>query len=357
MHSYCLTMPSRSKLTMDDVARAARVSKQTISAVINNKSGISEKTRVRVRQIIARMDYQPNMLAGSLRAQRSFTVGVIVPSIANSFYPEILRGVEDEAQRHGYSVFLCNSDENSEKELNYLHLLRRHRIAGLLAATLKIHTPWAEALENLAASGIPVVEFLGASKPAGKVVHVFVDDEEGFVKATTHLLDLGHDRIGMIMPPGITTEEGRARLTGFVKAHALREKKVAPELLVPGGWHVQDGQNGADILMKLPVPPTAIVAANDMVAIGAIAKLKELNRRVPEDVAVVGYDNIAITEWYDPSITTIDQPRYEIGRRAMQALLKRIENPNGRAETVKLETSLIVRRSSGGLKSRMSKGH
>jgi len=114
------SMPRRSKITMDHVARAAGVSKQTISAVINNKSGISEKTRVRVRQIIARLDYQPNMLAGSLRAQRSFTVGVVVPSINNPFYPELVRGIEDEAQRYSYSVFLCNSDENPEKELNYL---------------------------------------------------------------------------------------------------------------------------------------------------------------------------------------------------------------------------------------------
>jgi LacI family transcriptional regulator len=338
---------------MDDVARAARVSKQTISAVINNKSGISEKTRVRVRQIIARMDYQPNMLAGSLRAQRSFTVGVVVPSITNPFYPELLRGIEDEAQQHGYSVLLCNSDENPEKELNYLHLLRRHRIAGIIVATLKVNALWEEARDKLAASGVPIVELLGKSRPDGKVVHVIVDDEDGFVKATTHLLDLGHDRIGMIMPPNITTGEGGPRVAGFVKAHALQKKKVAPELLASGGWHVQDGKNGAATLMKLPLPPTAIVAANDMVAIGAITKLKELNRRVPEDIAVVGYDNIAITEWYDPSITTVDQPRYELGRRAMQAVLKRLENPNGQAETVKLETSLVVRRSSGGLKSRM----
>jgi len=113
---------------MDDVAKAARVSKQTVSAVINNKSGISEKTRARVRQIIARLDYHPNLLAGSLRAQRSFTVGVVVPSITNPFYPELVRGIEDEAQRTGYSLFLCNSDEDSKKEVEYVHLLRRHRI-------------------------------------------------------------------------------------------------------------------------------------------------------------------------------------------------------------------------------------
>ena len=127
--SLSIRMPRRSKITMDHVARAAGVSIQTVSAVINNKSGISENTRARIRNIIARLDYQPNLLASGLRGQRSFTVGVLIPSITNPFYPELVRGIEDEAQRHGYSLFLCNSDEDPEKEVNYLHLLRRHRVA------------------------------------------------------------------------------------------------------------------------------------------------------------------------------------------------------------------------------------
>jgi len=338
-------MPRRSKLTMDDVARAANVSKQTVSAVINNKSGISEKTRVRIRKIIARLDYHPNLLAGSLRGQSSLTVGVVIPSITNPFYPEFVRGIEDEAQRHGYSLFLCNSDENSEKEVNYLHLLRRHRIAGLIAATAKVHPAWTEALKNLAAQSVPVV-VLGPYRPSEKVVQVTTDDVEGFVKVTSHLLDLGHKRIGMIMPP-VTPNGESQRVAGFLKAHALRGKEVPPELLVPGGWHIKEGQDAAARLMELAMPPTAIVAPNDMAAIGAITKLKELSRRVPEDVAVVGYDNIAIAEWYDPALTTVDQPHYQMGERAMQAVLKRLEKPSDPAEAVKFETSLIIRRSSG----------
>ena len=340
-------MVRRSNITMEDVARAGRVSKQTVSAVINNKSGISEETRARIRAIIAKLDYTPNMLAGSLRGQRSFTIGVVIPSITNPFYPEIVRGIEDEAQPHGYSIFLCNSDENPEKELNYLHLLRRHRIAGLIAVTIMATPPWTEALEKLSVSGVPVVELLSGRHLGGKVDTVTVDDEEGFVKVTAHLLDLGHNRIGLIMPPAFPNEEQTPRVKGFFKAHTLRGKKVAPELLAQGGWHVLDGQSAASYLMQLARPPTAIAAANDMAAIGAIARLKELNRRVPEDVAVSGFDNIHIAEWYDPPITTVDQPRYQMGQRAMQALLNRIESPGKPAEIVRLETSLVVRQSSG----------
>jgi LacI family transcriptional regulator len=337
---------------MDDVARVARVSKQTVSAVINNKSGISEKTRARIRQIIARLDYQPNLLAGSLRAQRSYTVGVVIPSITNPFYPELVRGIEDEAQQHGYTVFLCNSDENAEKAVNYLHLLRRQRIAGLVAVAFTAHEGWTLALRNVASQGIPVVLMLGLQRPSEDVVYITADDESGFVLATSHLLDLGHQRIGMILPPHEGGKES-PRLAGFLQAHSARGKKVAPELLAPGGWHVAEGKNAASQLMSLSRPPTAIVAANDMAAIGAITRLKELGHRVPEDVAVVGCDNIDISEWYDPALTTVDQPHYQMGRKAMVAMLKRLEDPSAPAEVVKFETSLIIRRSSGGpIKSR-----
>ena len=168
-------MPRRLKLTMDDVARAARVFKQTVSAVVNNKSGISAKTRERIRKIMIRLDYQPNLLAGSLRGQSSFTIGVLIPSITNPFYPELVRGIEDEAQRRGYSLFLCNSDENPEKEVEYLQLLRRHRIAGLIVATIQVRPAWTEALKNLAAQRVPVV-VLGASRPSPSVIHITVDE-------------------------------------------------------------------------------------------------------------------------------------------------------------------------------------
>jgi DNA-binding LacI/PurR family transcriptional regulator len=237
-------MPRRAKLTMDDVARAANVSKQTVSAVINNKSGISEKTRVRFRRIMARLDYQPNLLAGSLRGQSSFTVRVVIPSITNPFYPEFVRGIEDEAQRYGYSLFLCNSDENPEKEVKYLQLLRRHRIAGLIAVTIQVHEAWTEALKKLAVQGVPVVIALGTYRPGLKVVQITVDDIEGFVRATSYLLDLGHDRIGMIMPPPDPNGESK-RVTGFFACARVAGKSGIPRvarsrrLVRKGGsgWH------------------------------------------------------------------------------------------------------------------------
>src|ERR1700731_5417063 len=171
-------MPRRSKLTMDDVARAARVSKQTVSAVINNKSGISEKTRARVREIITRLDYHPNLLAGSLRAQRSFTVGVLIPSITNPFFPEFVRGIEDVAQKHGYSLFLCNSDDDQQKAFSYLQLLRKHRIAGLVGAFEPRQPESHSVLQSLLAHRVPVV-LLGSKQPDERIVLLTEDDQQG----------------------------------------------------------------------------------------------------------------------------------------------------------------------------------
>ena len=189
---------------------------------------------------------------------------------------------------------------------------------------------------------------IGDYRPSEKVVQITIDDEAGFVKATSHLLDLGHERVGMILPPRDYPDDQSPRATGFLRAHAQRGKTVAAELLVPGGWRVTDGQIGAAQLMCLAVPPTAIVTPNDMAAIGAITKLKELNRRVPEDVAVTGFDNIDVAEWYDPALTTVDQPHYQMGQRAMQELLNRLGHPGDPAQVVAFETTLVIRRSSGG---------
>jgi LacI family transcriptional regulator len=337
-------MPTR--ITMNDVAKLANVSIQTVSAVINDKPGITEPTRFRVRAAIAQLDYHPNFLASSLRAQRSFTIGVLIPSITNPFFPEFVRGIEDVAQKHGYALFLCNSDDDPQKATAYLQLLRKHRIAGLIAAFQPRDPEAHSVLQSLLAHHVPVV-LMGSRQPHERIVTVTEDDEHGTFLVTSHLLDLGHRRIGMIMPP-TGSEVEKNRVTGFLKAHASRSIEVAPELLVPGGFDVPDGQRGVSALMQLPKPPTAIVAANDLVAIGSLNTLRHMNKRVPEEMAVVGYDNIRMAELFHPSITTIAQPLYEMGETAMGAVLARISNRELGGEIIRFETRLIVRASSVG---------
>jgi LacI family transcriptional regulator len=323
--------------TMTDVAKAAGVSIQTISAVINGKSGISEATRQRVLRVIEELDYHPNQLASSLRSRRTRTIGILVPSITNPYWPEMVRGAEDVAHRNGYAVFLCNTDGDPTKEHSYIQLLRRHRVAGFFS-TIGGNV---RDIEALLASGIRVA-LGGTAQIHEQIVAINVDDWRGGFDATAHLLTLGHRRVAIVAP---VKGPGAGRRAGYTDA--LRERGLAPDsdLMVPAEFEIPSGQIGARQLMALPHPPTAIVAGNDLIAIGAITALKRLGKHIPEDVAVVGFDDIPMAALYDPPITTIAQPLYEMGAYAMQAILDRVRNPALPGTAVVFDTPLIVRRS------------
>ncbi len=333
--------PLDPRTTITDVAKLARVSIQTVSAVINQKPGISHQTTKRVLQAVDDLDYHPNILASSLRARRSLTVGVLIPSITNPFFPELVRGAEDLAHKNGYSLFLCNSDNDPRKEVSYLKLFLRHNVAGIIA-THDPNRPLREQfLKRFIAQGIPVA-LLGSSPLETAALFVAVDHEQGSRTATDHLLELGHRRIGIITPPP-NGQICAKRLAGFLNALTAVSLPADPELIFDGGFEVADGQTGARKLMALRRPPSAIVAANDLVAIGAINALRKLGRRVPQDVSVIGYDDIQLAALFEPGLTTIAQPLYEMGTQAMLAILNRIKDRNLPEEVVEFPTRLVVR--------------
>src|SRR5258708_31049593 len=207
--------PIAARATLFDVARLVGGWIQTVSAVINDKPGISEPTRVRVRRAIGELNYHPNILASSLRARKSFTIGVIVPSITNPYFPEFVRGVEDVAHEHGFSLFLCNSDNQSDKELAYLQLLRRHAIAGFIDACYMENSRCRETLVDLIEHGVPVV-VLGHVRIHPKTSVFDSKNNQAGYAAIAHLVAMGHRRIGRIKPP--PTIGGLDRMSGFETA-------------------------------------------------------------------------------------------------------------------------------------------
>jgi LacI family transcriptional regulator len=339
-------MPSVSRrTTITDVARRAKVSIQTVSAVFHDKPGISHGTRERVRRIIQRLHYEPNGLASSLRAQRSLTVGVVVPSITNPFFPDFVRGIEDVAHLNRYSVFLCNSDQDQKKETEYLQLLRRHNVAGYILAYDLNNLEVEKILLQLASRATPVVAF-GSRQTHKKINLIETDDENGSFRITSYLIGLGHRRIALIQAPaGSTVNRNRTR--GYVRALENAGIRVLDSYIVPGGFSTGDGQRAVEALMRLSSSPTAVVAANDLVAIGAIAALKRIGKQVPGDMSVAGYDNIHMSELVDPALTTISQPTYEMGKQAMEAVLAQIRVPGTAGKVIQLEKPLIVRQSTG----------
>jgi LacI family transcriptional regulator len=337
-------MPNVSRrTTITDVARTAKVSIQTVSAVFHDKPGISNETRQRVRRIIQRLHYEPNGLASSLRAQRSLTVGVVIPSITNPFFPDFVRGIEDVAHLNRYSVFLCNSDQDQKKETEYIQLLRRHNVAGYVLAYDLNNLEVEKLLLQLASRATPVVAF-GSRQTDKKINIIKTDDESGSFRITCYLIELGHRRIALIQAPaGGTVNRNRTR--GYVRALENAGIRVLDSYILPGGFSTVDGQRGAEALMQLSPVPTAIVTANDLVAIGAIAALKRLGKQVPRDVSVAGYDNIQMSELVDPALTTISQPTYEMGKQAMEAVLTQIRVPGTAGKMIQFEKPLIVRQS------------
>jgi LacI family transcriptional regulator len=322
------------RVRMREVAQRANVSTQTVSAVLNGKSGISAATTLRVRQAIEAMGYSPNLLASSLRSGRRTTIGLLLNNVANPFFAEIARGVQDVAQAHGYSVILCNHDGDPVKIRAYLQLLNQYQVAGIL--------------------GEPGEEIVGPNSvaPGG---HVFggllpggtpeVDEERGGYVATAHLLDLGHRRIACITGPR-PSRPGDGRLAGY--RAALHDWSVAVDerLIVQGAFDFASGL-GAWPLLEQDPRPTAIFAHNDLMAIGVMAALRQAGLRVPEDVAVVGYDNTEIAGLYDPPLTTVAQPTYNLGAHSMTLLADRLAgNPLPPTPAPSLACELIVRRSS-----------
>lgn len=323
------------RVTMRDVAQHAGVSIQTVSAVLNGKPGISAPTSKLVREAMAAMGYQPNLLASSLRSRRSSTIGLLLPNVANPYFAEIARGVEDVAQARGYSVILCNHDGNPAKKAAYVQLLRQYQAAGIIGE----------------ADGPGAAPQSGSESVGGRALTSPVfggwqasDDRRGGYVATAHLLDLGHRRIGCVTGP-LPDGPGGARLLGYREAMAAWSIPVDESLIVEGAFDFASGRWAARVLLERGALPTAIVAHNDLMAIGVIVTLRRANLRVPDDVAVIGYDGTEIGALYDPPLSTVIQPTYELGARAMTSLADQIEGCVSAIDPEPFNWELIVRRS------------
>jgi DNA-binding LacI/PurR family transcriptional regulator len=337
-----------SLVTMAEIAESLQVSVQTVSAVVNGKAGISPATQARVREAIARLDYQPNAQARALRGHPTKTIGVIIPSITNPYFPEFVKGVEAAARAEGYSIFLCNTDAQLTHLLEYFTLIRTNRASGVICcfgpASLWLGDPEVGAwIHRFAKTGVPVVlnGWHGGDLPLRLAR---VDAESAVREAARRLVALGHQRIGLISPPAglhVTHE----RVNAYRSAFAAEGVPLDEALIVPGDFEIEAGAEGARALFARS-RPTAIVAPNDLAAFGAISALASMGLRTPADVSVIGFDDIPFARVYQPALTTIRQPVFELGREAFDLAVR----PSGEAETVGPTTlsAVFVERDSTG---------
>ncbi|MGD8245560.1 MAG: LacI family DNA-binding transcriptional regulator [Anaerolineae bacterium] len=322
-----------------DVAEKAGVSTASVSRVLSGKEHVSEEMRERVMAAVEELDYQPNLLARSLRSRQSSTVALLVSDIRNPFFTDVSRAVEDTLHEQEHALFLCNTDEDPDKELLYLDQMQAQSVAGIIYSPTRQS---ADAFTDLDIS-VPTVVIDRAVRSSDVDV-VLIDNVDAAYRLTEHLIENGYRRIAGLF--GEASVTGRERRQGYEQA--LQAYDLAPPegqaLYIPP--RIEAGRATALELLTQDQPPDAIFTTNSLLTSGALMAIRELELRIPDDVGLVGFDETTWGALVEPAITIIAQPTYEIGTTAAELLLQRVENPTRPARKVILQGQLVVRGSS-----------
>jgi len=335
---------NKKNLTLKDLEKATGVSKSTISRVFNTPDKVKNSTLKLVRKKAAELGYQPSRVARRLQAGqgKAKVIGLIIPDIMNPFFAEITRGIEDVALKNGYALILNNSDESQERQRRCLDTLRMEGVDGIILPPVCEED---EYVKELSDDGLNIICIDRVIKNTS-VDSVQSDNRKGAHMAVSHLISLGHKRIAYI--GGIsaisTTKE---RLEGYRQAFSDFGLKVDEELIVSGDSKQESGERLTEQLIKMKNPPTAIFTGNNMTTLGAYVALNRLKISIPNELALVGYDDVPWADALNPTPTVVDQSTYEIGQRAAEMLLSRIKNPDSSPVKLILEPRFIVRESCG----------
>ena len=328
-------------ITIKDVAKKAKVSATTVSRVIHGNPKVSPEVRERVLKTIKTLNYFPNGNARAIVNKRTNVIGLVLTDISNPFYPPLLRGIENTINKSNFSLILCNTDEDPLKEEKFLRILLEKCIDGLIIVPAQADVPFLKILE---ARNIPIV-------CVDRVVNnietdaVIVDNARGAYIATQHLIQTGHRRVAIVGGNQKMFTIGE-RFKGYLNALERYEIPVDPSLQTMGGFTIDDFEQSTLRLFSLPDPPTALFSAGNLATVGIYIALNKLNKRIPEDVAIVGFDDLTWVEALNPPLTAVSQPIYQIGATAAQLLLQRLMNEGPKEkQKIVLSISLIKRKS------------
>jgi DNA-binding LacI/PurR family transcriptional regulator len=331
-----------------DVARLANVSISTVSNVINRSKNVNEELKQRVYEAIKELDYKTNSVARSLKSRKTGVIGVILPIITSNFFPQVLKGIEDEAQKHGYQLMFFDCNYEFEKEQKFIQLSQNYWVEGIIldsCVNLSVHASYVDFLiqKIIKEMKIPIV-LLEQTPQKQQISSVMVDNQEGGYIATKHLLDNEHRQIAHIIgPPNLPMSF--ERLNGYRRALTDNHLPFNESLVKQGDFSPLSGYNAMKELLMEGRKCSAFFAGNDQMAIGAMKAVKEAGLRVPEDIAAVGFDNISGASLVSPALTTVNVPKYRMGARAVEILVENINNPEIPPRLEIVPTNFIIRTS------------
>jgi len=330
--------PNRNS-TIRDVANKAKVSVATVSRVLNTPSRVRVNTREKVLTAIEECKYVYNALAGSLSAKKTRTLGIIIPTIINPIFAMVTKGIQDFAGLKGYSIILGNTDYNEENEQRLIHLFQEKRADGVI-----LNGPWrnAPSVSHMKNTKLPFV-VTWQTIDDKDVNFVAFDNFKGAYRIVEYLINLGHRRIGMIAGKFSVSERAVMRCQAYQKCLSDNHIPFDPALVLEKDYTYFDGKEALARLLTGQSPPTALFCGNDILAIGAMALAKEKGLHIPRDLSVVGFDDMEISAYYNPPLTTVAVPAYEMGRLAAKILIENIEGESITPQQYILETNLIVR--------------
>ncbi|GEO02952.1 LacI family transcriptional regulator [Adhaeribacter aerolatus] len=332
-------------VTIKDIARKLNISVSTVSRALRGSSDINPETKKVVLDLAAELDYQPNTIALSLVKSKTNIVGVMIPDITIPFFASAIKGIQEVASAAGYNVMICQSGESEEIEKNNTQALLSSRVAGLIVS-VSGQTKNFDHFRNVQRRGVPLVFFDRVPEEI-EAAKVLADDYNGAFKAVEHLIQMGNKRIAHLAGPELL-KLTQNRKRGYLDALQKHNVPVDPTLIIHSEFNRKKAYEATNQLLDLPNPPDAIFAISDRVAIGAIMALKDRNKRIPEDVAVVGFGNEATSSILDPALTTVMQHPSEMGRIAAQLFLEQVNTDPEKyvPKTEVLNTELILNKSS-----------
>lgn len=329
-------------MNIKEVASKANVSTATVSRTVNGNPLVSSKTADRVWRAIRELGYYPNSHARILVSGRSRILGLIISDIANPFFPELVKGFEDTALDQNYNVMIANTGYDSSRMTLGVRRMIEHQVDGVAIMTSEVDH---HLIDELSRRGVPIV-FLDVGSVKKRVSNIRVDYAKGIREAIDHLYDLGHRSVAFISGP-MQLKSARIRRTAFLKSLAARHMDTDGSLVATGNHRVDGGQSCMEQLLRLHQRPTAVLASNDLTAIGALRAIHAAGLQVPKDISLIGFDDIELSQYTDPPLSTVRLSREELGRTAFEALVNIIEGVSDHGSEVRVGTRLVLRESTG----------